>query len=629
MGSSIFKLFFLFLLLAGCNNSANIQYPIAESGSIDLSKWNFDQYPEVNLNGEWNFHWNKLYSEEKDLGTNDQNIFVQVPGVWNNKKINNQTLGSQGFATYQLKILLPSANRDIGIFLTDELQPIYTIWINGKKKAWNGIPGKTLRNTNFDNHNINEFIAVNDSEIDLIIEIANFRGNMRWGGLRNPIFILTSEQARSKIVQSYLFHFFIFSFIFTIGIYNLIIAFQYRAKKKFLYFGIFSLIASIYTLPVSRAWSALFPSIGQDSLLLIHYLLEISLSPLILSYYYSLFPKDINKFLVYIFTLFWLMFLVSIFVVPIQQIIFLFQYSFIISFTIGLYILIKSIKLFLTERLNSDFVFYSNAILFIFLLISGLNEFFNFFYINSFNFGIGLFIFILIHTLMNSINIAKNLKISDDYKSLEYRYKQLYNNQSEERSRIARDIHDSIGSELTAIISQSTVSLDNPIEYNKMIRAQLNHLLINIRDIVYLLGKQKTNYEILESEILKYIERLELSNKFKITHHINIISKYLSKDQALNIQRIFLEIMTNIIRHSKAEHIRIELKRKNKLIYLMIIHDGIYFSWDSEETLSDSMGLAGIYFRINKLSGKLKVFRRSNHNFLIISMKPGNLISLY
>jgi len=229
---------------------------------------------------------------------------------------------------------------------------------------------------------------------------------------------------------------------------------------------------------------------------------------------------------------------------------------------------------------------------------------------------------------MNSIGIAKSLRTADEYSLLDYRYKQLFNNQSEERSRIARDIHDSIGSELTAIISQSPISIEDPIEYNKMVRSQLNHLLINIRDIVYLLGKQKSNYEILESEILKYIDRLDLSNKFNITHNIHTISTYINKDQALNIQRIFLEIMTNTIRHAKAENIRINLKIQKKQILLIIIHDGNYFSWDINESLSESMGLEGIYFRIQKLNGNLKVFSRKKWNFLRISLIPGNLISL-
>jgi signal transduction histidine kinase len=628
MGSSIYKFIVIFFLIAGCYNPKNNQYPIAESGVLDLSKWNFDQYPEVNLEGEWNFYWNKLFSDDRQLEPNSQNIFAQVPGVWNNKKIQDKTLGSLGYATYHLKIYLPPNMRELGIYLSDDFQSVYSIWINGNKKAWNGIPGNSIENTNFDNHNIKEYILFNESEIDLVVEIANFRGNTRWGGLKNPLYLVTTQQARSKIVQSYFFNFFIFSFIFTIGIYNLIISFQYKTKKKFLFFGIFSVFASIYTLPITNAWSALFPNIGQESILLIHFFLEISLPPLILAYYYSLFPKDINKFFLYFLTLFWLAFLISIFVVPIQKIIFLYQYSFIISLTIGLYLLIKSIKMYLTESVNSDFVFYSNFILFIFFLINGLNGIFNFFYIYPYSFATGLFIFIVIHTLMNSIGIAKSLRTADEYSLLDYRYKQLFNNQSEERSRIARDIHDSIGSELTAIISQSPISIEDPIEYNKMVRSQLNHLLINIRDIVYLLGKQKSNYEILESEILKYIDRLDLSNKFKITHNIHTISTYINKDQALNIQRIFLEIMTNTIRHAKAENIRINLKIQKKQILLIIIHDGNYFSWDINESLSESMGLEGIYFRIQKLNGNLKVFSRKKWNFLRISLIPGNLISL-
>ncbi|MCF6179839.1 MAG: hypothetical protein L3J63_10695, partial [Geopsychrobacter sp.] len=46
------------LLLSGCGQ--NHSYPQAEKGRLNLSGWDFNQNGPVQLEGEWEFYWEKL-----------------------------------------------------------------------------------------------------------------------------------------------------------------------------------------------------------------------------------------------------------------------------------------------------------------------------------------------------------------------------------------------------------------------------------------------------------------------------------------------------------------------------------------------------------------------------------------
>ncbi len=87
-----FKVFFTLLLIAFFllwtmlfaedRDSADI--PTIIHGNLDMSKWNSDSCGVINLSGEWEFFWRKLYSYH-DLrdGSCKPDMMARVPAVWN------------------------------------------------------------------------------------------------------------------------------------------------------------------------------------------------------------------------------------------------------------------------------------------------------------------------------------------------------------------------------------------------------------------------------------------------------------------------------------------------------------------------------------------------------------------
>jgi hypothetical protein len=165
--------------------------PSPRQGILDLSNWNPTRNALFNLNGVWEFYWQKLlsYSElrDKDL---KPDLMAEVPNVWNSYKINGESLPGFGYATYRLKVRNAQDGQALAIRMP-AISAAYNLYINEKLVA-------SIGNVDTDKDNFKpeyrpvlvEFTPPSD-DFDIIIQAANF--SYARGGLWNPIFMGSSE----------------------------------------------------------------------------------------------------------------------------------------------------------------------------------------------------------------------------------------------------------------------------------------------------------------------------------------------------------------------------------------------------------------------------------------------------
>ena len=123
---------FIIVTSAGCQGR-DIEYPKAFDGILDLREWDFNTDGPVNLDGEWEFYWKKLYKPDdfkEDRTVNDRRI-IEVPGSWNGYEIDGNPIGGEGYAAFRLKILLPEDNISKSINLS-AISTAHRMWINGE-----------------------------------------------------------------------------------------------------------------------------------------------------------------------------------------------------------------------------------------------------------------------------------------------------------------------------------------------------------------------------------------------------------------------------------------------------------------------------------------------------------------
>lgn len=190
--------------------------------------------------------------------------------------------------------------------------------------------------------------------------------------------------------------------------------------------------------------------------------------------------------------------------------------------------------------------------------------------------------------------------------------------QDEERRRIARELHDSVGQLLAAIsMNISNVSREKDklsasaagaISENMRLVEQVSN---EIRTLSHLLHPPLLDEIGLRSALKWYIDGFSERSKIKVTAEIPSDLGRLPRDVELSLFRIVQECLTNIHRHSESPTALVRLVRTRKSVTLEVKDDGRGFPAIGESIISRSdtpgVGLRGMRERVTQLGGKLEI----------------------
>jgi len=190
-----------------------------------------------------------------------------------------------------------------------------------------------------------------------------------------------------------------------------------------------------------------------------------------------------------------------------------------------------------------------------------------------------------------------------------------------ERSRMARDLHDDVLQELTDALveaqqihslsanSQQSIRLARLIATLERIGPQLRGAVYDLR----LEGeKEKLFPELLET-LVELHRGMAPESPIALEVHDGVLSGPLGK-RGRQLLRILGEALTNVRRHSGAQHVRVGVGVSEEKLWAEVQDDGRGFDvaqqQDSEEALSGSsveLGIRGMRERAHALGGDLKI----------------------
>ncbi|MCU0534399.1 MAG: response regulator [Hydrococcus sp. Prado102] len=180
----------------------------------------------------------------------------------------------------------------------------------------------------------------------------------------------------------------------------------------------------------------------------------------------------------------------------------------------------------------------------------------------------------------------------------------------EERNRIARDIHDSLGHALVALNIQMETALtlwqDDPNKaYTFLVEAKQlgSKALEAVRQSVTDMRSDPLHGQLLERAIATLIEEFYQTTGIMPQCQIDL-SQPLSERVNLAVYRILQEGLTNICKHSQATAVRLTIQTTAFDLSLMLQDNGRGFRVDNT---SCGFGLQGMRERIAALGGKLKL----------------------
>ena len=172
-----------------------------------------------------------------------------------------------------------------------------------------------------------------------------------------------------------------------------------------------------------------------------------------------------------------------------------------------------------------------------------------------------------------------------------------------ERTRIARDLHDLLGHHLTALIINLQVAgrLSEGEAKSKVDQCHslAKLLLSDVREAVSTLREnQSLDFHKMIELMIAHLPNLEVHAR--IDAHLNLEDLDLAK----SLLSIIQESLTNCMRHSGADQVWLSVSQKNETLYLEI--------YDNGQVRNDFVygnGLKGMQERITELNGKLEFGR--------------------
>ena len=190
--------------------------------------------------------------------------------------------------------------------------------------------------------------------------------------------------------------------------------------------------------------------------------------------------------------------------------------------------------------------------------------------------------------------------------------------QDEERRRIARELHDSVGQLLAAINmntsnvskekAQLSASAASAVSENLRLVEQVSN---EIRTLSHLLHPPLLDEIGLLSALKWYIEGFSERSKIKVTSDISSDLGRLPRDVELSLFRIVQECLTNIHRHSESLTAFVRLARSRQGVTLEVKDEGKGFSPNGESIVfrgeTAGVGLRGMRERVRQLGGQFEI----------------------
>jgi signal transduction histidine kinase len=194
---------------------------------------------------------------------------------------------------------------------------------------------------------------------------------------------------------------------------------------------------------------------------------------------------------------------------------------------------------------------------------------------------------------------------------------EIFNAEQKERIRIARDLHDSIGQKL-AVMRMLLPKADGNKELEK-VSAYLDETANEVRSISHNLIPEILNFGLVKA-VENLVDRINSTENICVdfTADEELYKLTLSKQTELSLYRIIQEIISNIIRHSKTEKLKIELNADKNFVHISITDSGIGFNTEAIDE-SKGLGWKNIFARIKLINGNIKIQSEKNKgsNFLI------------
>jgi signal transduction histidine kinase len=244
------------------------------------------------------------------------------------------------------------------------------------------------------------------------------------------------------------------------------------------------------------------------------------------------------------------------------------------------------------------------------------------------NYQLVVFLFLIFGLFIISYFWRKSQKL----KNILENEKIIKETEEHERLRIAKDIHDDLGSGLSKInflseiITKKTENFPELLNNSKAIKETSTKMIENMRDLIWALNPDNNTIANLLARMREhssdYLEDypIEIHNNFPENPPKNAITKESHRELFMVVK----ESLQNIVKHSKAKTVYFSVKVNISHLEFSIKDDGVGFQIDTQKV---GNGLQNMRTRLKSIDGNCEIISTiSNGTEIIVTVPLENII---
>ncbi len=229
--------------------------------------------------------------------------------------------------------------------------------------------------------------------------------------------------------------------------------------------------------------------------------------------------------------------------------------------------------------------------------------------------GIAFFSLITLGFLYNRYRLRQKNRYQQQ---LNIQQNELFNaiavTQDQERKRIAEDIHDSLGSILSAAklklsaLKEEQVMLSDLQAGNWQVTLQLlDEASAELRNISHNIMPATLSKLGLVAALKNLLSTISSSSGMHLSFSSHDFENRIEEYAEMSIYRIVLELITNIVKHAEASKVTVQLIKYPDSINLSVEDNGRGYNYEEALQAKKGIGLGNILSRVEYLNGKIDV----------------------
>ena len=198
----------------------------------------------------------------------------------------------------------------------------------------------------------------------------------------------------------------------------------------------------------------------------------------------------------------------------------------------------------------------------------------------------------------------------------------LLNAQEEERSRVALELHDDIGQELAVLAVQIQGLTNRNLRMQIAdLQAKIDEISTKVSSLAHQLHSSRLDH--LGLAVAAEVFCREFSRQFslRVDYVGRDVPRQLSASIDLAFYRVLQEALHNVVKHSQATHVRVELACGGDELKLVVRDNGVGFDSDQSH-FGVGLGLISMRERMHHISGRLRVSSHLNNGAVIEASIP-------